>query len=393
MALLLTLLLGAGTAYAITLGADLRFPDEREYVALARHVADAGRYSLDGTTPTAYRPPVYPLLLAGFARLGGDLMAFRMLNMALLALSAGLMYRLARRTGSPRAGLLAAGGFALYPLNLYTAGTLYPQTLATALVLLSLDLVSAAATFGPWRALGLGLLASLLVLAVPTCAAPAVLMVAWALWRHVPRPAWLPRAALIVVGATLVAAPWTLRNYRVFGTFIPVSTNGGINLLLGNSPNTTPNAGVNVDLTPQLAAAADLDEPARNAAFTRAAIAHIREQPLASAGLYVRKFLNYFHVHNTLHTASEGSPARDALLALCYVPLLLLAGAHTIAALRARPRDSLTLFYALLYLISGAAQAVFFTRIRFRVPFDPLLLLLAVRPWPTRAAITTDAPP
>ncbi|MCK4302722.1 MAG: hypothetical protein KAY24_00600, partial [Candidatus Eisenbacteria sp.] len=40
--------------------------------------------------------------------------------------------------------------------------------------------------------------------------------------------------ALVYLVLLLVVTPWTLRNARVFGGFVPVSNNGGINLLIGN---------------------------------------------------------------------------------------------------------------------------------------------------------------
>ena len=37
----------------------------------------------------------------------------------------------------------------------------------------------------------------------------------------------------------MAIVPWTWRNYQVFDAFVPVSTNGGITLLIGNNPNAT----------------------------------------------------------------------------------------------------------------------------------------------------------
>ena len=41
------------------------------YALIARNLLDAGLYALDGMWPTAIRPPVYPLFLAGLMALGG----------------------------------------------------------------------------------------------------------------------------------------------------------------------------------------------------------------------------------------------------------------------------------------------------------------------------------
>jgi peptidoglycan/LPS O-acetylase OafA/YrhL len=43
------------------------------------------------------------------------------------------------------------------------------------------------------------------------------------------------RAALFLVTALVVVAPWTYRNWRVFHAFVPVSTAGGLALFQGNA--------------------------------------------------------------------------------------------------------------------------------------------------------------
>lgn len=54
----------------------------------------------------------------------------------------------------------------------------------------------------------------------------------WRKWR-----AQLPMAllALAVTGATIV--PWSIRNTKVFGEFVLLSTNGGSNMWMGNNPD------------------------------------------------------------------------------------------------------------------------------------------------------------
>ena len=43
-------------------------------------------------------------------------------------------------------------------------------------------------------------------------------------------------AAIVAVGALLVVAPWTLRNYRVYGRFVLVASEGGVTFWTGNHP-------------------------------------------------------------------------------------------------------------------------------------------------------------
>jgi hypothetical protein len=49
----------------------------------------------------------------------------------------------------------------------------------------------------------------------------------------------LRQTALIILIACVVLAPNIIRNYAVFERFVPISTNGGINFLIGNNPQST----------------------------------------------------------------------------------------------------------------------------------------------------------
>jgi hypothetical protein len=42
-----------------------------------------------------------------------------------------------------------------------------------------------------------------------------------------------------VAGIVLAVAPWTIRNFVVFGKFVPVTTNSTVNLYMGNNPEAT----------------------------------------------------------------------------------------------------------------------------------------------------------
>ena len=44
---------------------------------------------------------------------------------------------------------------------------------------------------------------------------------------------WLP-ALLVVLSATLVVSPWSIRNYRVFGSVVPIRTDLGHMAYIGN---------------------------------------------------------------------------------------------------------------------------------------------------------------
>lgn len=180
-------------------------------------------------------------------------------------------------------------------------------------------------------------------------------------------------AALFGVLTLLVVSPWTIRNHRTFHQVIVVSANSGINLLLGNSENAGPNSGTNVDIERYLDEALHLPEVERDVLYKRRAVEWIVGHPGEALRLYVLKVVNYFNYRNQLATHSESSTARDLIVMLSYYPLLLAALMRLLLWRRYPLSFTEWLCYG-LYFSNAFVSAIFFTRIRFRLPFDALLI-------------------
>jgi hypothetical protein len=76
-----------------------------------------------------------------------------------------------------------------------------------------------------------GGLSGLTVLIRPSTLFFLLLATTWLLWRR--RPAL---ALSLAIGACGVVAPWTARNYREYGRFVAVATEGGVTFWTGNHP-------------------------------------------------------------------------------------------------------------------------------------------------------------
>lgn len=370
--LVLAILLAAGTIYAVALGDRLRYPDEREYLQLARNLVADHAFTYDGATPTAYRAPGYPLLLAAPLAFGLPVAALRLLNVAALVLSAYLLHCLLARFASPLAAALGPALVLAYPVLFYTAGTLYPQILAGLLLLLALDL-ALRPTAGGGALLLSGLAFGALILGVPTFALKLPLFLGAILLVRRERP-WRT-VALIAVAALAVMGAWTARNYVAFGRFVPLTTNAGYNLILSNSAHATANGGALVDISQYDAAVAGLGEVERDAVYRREVVAWVEQHPAAAARLYARKLLNYFNYRNDLYVSSEGGTWRDLLMLATYGPLLALLAVR-LALIRRWPPSRFEWCCIALYLANAPLDALGMTRIRYRLPFD--LLLIAV---------------
>ncbi len=206
----------------------------------------------------------------------------------------------------------------LFPLGFYTAGAFYPQALGGALVMGGLvALVQIPGSRHPYRlAAAAGLAFGALLVTIPPLATVLIVGVVWLAFtdRRV-------RTVLLVLGlAALIPLSWTARNLVVLHEPVLGSTNNGLNLLIGNSPDAAPRKGVATDTT-RFEDAADAlgytDDPAhevqRDAYLRDQAINWIKAHPGDAAVLYVGKTINYFTPFDQLGTASENSVPQQAL--------------------------------------------------------------------------------
>jgi len=200
---------------------------------------DASEYATDEYYPTAISEPLYPLLLGTSYRWFGESGAFAVLLLQLLAWLAtcALVYAVGRRTLGRTAGLLAGVSLALWPSTKFLAlGYLGPAPFGGLLVVAIAYQTIRTRSHGKLRhdvLLGVLLGVATLTLAssqvfIPLSAASVVFLRGWN-----QRRSWLSAFAIIVCAAAVIA-PWTVRNWQVFGEFVPVRTGVGLISHQGN---------------------------------------------------------------------------------------------------------------------------------------------------------------
>jgi 4-amino-4-deoxy-L-arabinose transferase-like glycosyltransferase len=215
------------------------FNDEAYYKAVAELVARGEGFVRPGeffgqgiSIPTAERPPLYSLALAGLVKLhlgGPD--GMRLLGAVSGGAVIALLGLLGRRLAGDRAGLIAAGLAAAYPTLIAADGALMTESLygafAAAALLLAHDLLLQPRI--RWAAL-LGAVGGLAALT----RGEGLILVAILLLPLL-RDGPGRRAALAaVVAFALVLTPWTIRNWSAFDQPVLVATESGQTLAGAN---------------------------------------------------------------------------------------------------------------------------------------------------------------
>ncbi len=179
-----------------------------------------------------WQPPLYPLVLGALYRfLGHDLIWPRLLQACLDAVTALLAMRVAKTiTGSRAFGAAAGFAIAFHGPMVFYSGEILPTSAAAFAGMLGLFLaiehrsrwqrvVASGASIGA----GALLVAPVLVMIAP---------IAWSLGRQ----RW-QRGALAFAGCMAIVGCATLANLSRAHEFVPISANGGINLYIGNDPD------------------------------------------------------------------------------------------------------------------------------------------------------------
>ena len=234
---LLVVLLAVGARWVVIGHAMDRLDDPDGYLTLARSVVAGEGLRINGH-PTAYRPPLYPILLAPWVAAwdGASLpRALAWFHLGLGALTVALVADSARRWGLTRLGCgLAAVVVAFDPVLLVQSRAIMTETLAATL--------TAATLWGFTLRGGAGLVVGGVGFGLASLCRPSFLPIAGftALigvltmpggWRH-----RLGCSVILLVTAVVVVAPWAIRNRVAVGEAVWTTTHGGYTLALANNP-------------------------------------------------------------------------------------------------------------------------------------------------------------
>ena len=355
----------------------LAWGDEFTYDSLATHLLRDHCYGFQAGHPTVTRAPLYAMLLAGmYAVFGHRFLPVFIVQAIAGGLSAPLLARIGVRvSGSARVGLLAGWLLALNPLFIFTVNLLYTETFYLLLLLCLVALwqkmlaVSDSARPAPTGlAVGSGLLLGLSDLMKPNMLLFPLFLLLWAVLASRDRRRSALAAACVAVAMLIPVLPWTLRNHRVSGQWVPVSANSGMNLAQGNNSRVRGGTGLQMD---KLDPFPGLSEVQRDQAYWRQGRQWIVTHPLGFLRLACLKVGAFF---SPLMTTSRGHLA-SRLEPLLVVACLSYYGLALIGWIVTRRCWRDWLLIALLVLYPALLTVIFYGGTRYGMPAQPFIML------------------
>jgi 4-amino-4-deoxy-L-arabinose transferase-like glycosyltransferase len=184
-------------------------------------------------TPSAFRPPGYPLTLGGlYAVVGVHPQAGRALSALLGVVTVVLIAYLGRAVWGRRTGLVAGGIAAVFPPLVALNASLLSEALFLPLELaFALTLVMLARHPDRTRwALAAGAACALAALTRAVADAWMLIALAVILTAAVPGARKWRSAAAAIAAFVIVLVPWTIRNAAVLHALVPISTESGYTL-------------------------------------------------------------------------------------------------------------------------------------------------------------------
>jgi hypothetical protein len=342
------------------------------------------------TGPTAWLPPLYPLLVGAVFKLCGiysALSAWMLLaiNCVASAATSLAIYQIGRRcfsAASPSIALWSTWIWALYPSTMKFAlrwvwETSITTALFSAVFLLTLRMRDSRTqrNLSAWWSLFAALWATIALLN------PSLLLFLpvsglWIIAGSPNRGRSLAGSVLAALIFLALLSPWTIRNWQTFHQFIPLRDNFGVELALATNPSpdfaTDGNGHPWVD-PDSMRAYMRLGEPAYAKARGDAAKKYIRDHPLEFVKLSVTRFY-FFWVSRPMPAARSAWAEYGRTFTHCFGSIIGILG--LLLALRHRvPAASL---FAWAFVLLPLPYYFTSAQPRFRHPLEPLMVLLAV---------------
>ena len=357
--------------------------DVDRYAEIGQSLSRGDGFRFEGADlPTVSRGPIYPMIIAALSWITGGFAVWhvQLLQAVFLAGACIVIFYIARQVFSPVAARWSALAVALYPLCIWYAARVWTETLlvlGVSFLAYRLIRFHHAPTFG--RGIMIGIVAGFLALVK----AGFLLFIPFILVYYLITKQFVAvrQCLFALICVAVIVLPWTVRNYRVSNSIIPVQTTASSNYLIGNAvardyfehplslsismqKGTEEIAGWmnEAGLSPL-----DAEEAAGENLLKQKAIESFRSDPLFLLRKLGVQALTFWYLGEV--------PVKSIVLLLIQMPVLFFA----LRRLRKAVRENALVVPLLLTIVYWWVIAAFFVaHARITVPVMPLVLVLAV---------------
>lgn len=328
----------------------------------------------------AWRPPVFPLLMAGLVMVFGKGWGAIKVMLALCGGGTALVTcYLGRRVFDERVGLLAGLATALNPSLAFSSGWPEPSNLIALLLVSGSLLMFRAKDGGIKESAQAGALMGITVLAKTFYLTWPIFATAWLLLQRDQLKRKLQKAAVIWAVTLAVASPWMIRNYTIFHTPRIATTDTSLVFWAANTKSWITNPVLTVKLPPEefwqrRDEFKDLSEIERDKWFLADAMKTVKENKAAYATRVLERIWLIWKPFPYVPKWGVGPAFKFAFMLLTFGPILFLFLASVWKLRREWKKFALT--YMLILGVTGSLALVHGVS-RYRVPLEPLLIVQA----------------
>ena len=362
-------------------------PDTGSYEVIAQSLIKGDGFSSPPGVPSVTRAPVYPLFLAGvYFLFGPSHIAVKLIQALLGAIGCIIICSIGREIFNRKVGLWSGVAMALYPPLISTAGFILSEELNIFLLAISILFLTRAIKKHQvgWYTL------SGIFMGLATLCRSATLLFPFFLYFTLLFSPFKKREfiylSVFLLSMIAMVAPWTIRNYVRFNTFIPTEIQGGRNLWVGSyfpSDGILPYSTTSAQeyKTPEDKEAYNkvgrgLSPIEADRAYSREAIKNILNNSSGYLQLCLEKFERFWFWIPGGVEVLHPYPKIKWGVTIVYYLVLLSAGLGLWVGLRTNWRDKLPLLSIILYFT--IMHILLFAIPRYRLPIMPYVLIFAV---------------
>jgi tetratricopeptide (TPR) repeat protein len=357
----------------------------------------------DFTDGVFFRAPLYPYFLAAsYSIFGHSYLMVRLLQFLIGSLSCVLVYLLGRKLFNQRTAVIAAILASVNGVLIYFEGELLIPVLLVfldTLLILALFWTGEKPSYRRWALCGA-------LLGLSALARPNILLVGVAFWLWIilrfrgeakARTKSLAYAGYFALGAILIIAPVTLRNYVKGGDFVLIASQGGMNFYIGNNPQSDGASavlpGARTTWWGSYQDAKNVAEQASGRSLKPSEVSRfwyieglkfMTNKPLNSFKLMARKFALFWNGNELSNNRDFYFFARSAPLLklliwrfVIYFPFGLIAPLALVGIILSHREKRNVLILELFLFVYMLSVILFFVTARYRVPAIPVLVLFS----------------